>query len=50
MRDDGLGVGPDDTGAPFPLQVWRRDDEADPAAMRRVYAGPGPERSEVLNA
>ncbi|MEM1029902.1 MAG: Uma2 family endonuclease [Myxococcota bacterium] len=47
---DPLGVGPDDTGGPFPLQVWRRDDKADPAAMRRVYAGPGPARSEVLNA
>lgn len=34
-------------GAPFTLQVWRRDAEG---GFVRAYAGPGPTRSEELDA
>ncbi|MFO0612512.1 MAG: Uma2 family endonuclease [Polyangiaceae bacterium] len=40
-------AGPRSTGGPFVLQVWRRSDDG---GFERVYAGPGPARSERLNA
>jgi hypothetical protein len=44
---DPLLVGPPDTGGPFVLQVWGRNDRG---AMDRVYAGPGPAHSDELRA
>jgi Uma2 family endonuclease len=38
--------GPRRLGGPYKLQIWRRVDED----FRRVYAGDGPARSEVLGA
>jgi Uma2 family endonuclease len=43
---DPTQEGPDTTGGPFVLQVWRRAG----TTMSRVYAGPGPARSEELGA
>ncbi len=40
--------GPGATGGPFVLQVWRRQGEGAP--MQRVYAGPGPVRTDELGA
>jgi len=40
-------AGPRSTGGPFLLQVWRR---AEDGGFQRLYAGPGPARSERLGA
>jgi hypothetical protein len=40
-------VGPRIAGGPHRLQVWTRTREGD---FARAYAGPGPTRSEVLDA
>lgn len=40
-------AGPKLAGGPHRLQVWHRSSEGD---FERVYAGPGPARSEVLDA
>lgn len=39
-------LGPSTTGGPFRLQVWRLEE----GQMVRVYAGPGPAHSQVLDA
>ena len=44
---DPLLAGPPSLGGPVSLQVWRRDPSG---AFERVYAGPGPVFSEVLEA
>jgi hypothetical protein len=44
---DPLLAGPRSLGGPVSLQVWRRDASG---ALDRVYFGPGPFRSEVLDA
>ena len=43
-------AGPDETGGPFSLQIWRLDRSGERARMDRVYAGPGPGFSEELGA
>jgi hypothetical protein len=45
--DPGL-YGPEVTGGPFRLQIWRLDEEG--LRMKRVYAGDGPGYSEELDA
>jgi Putative restriction endonuclease len=44
---DPLLAGPRSLGGPVSLQVWRRDASG---VLDRVYFGPGPFRSEVLDA
>jgi hypothetical protein len=44
---DPLLSGPRSLGGPVSLQVWRRDASG---SFERVYFGPGPFRSEVLDA
>jgi hypothetical protein len=44
---DPLLAGPKSLGGPVSLQIWRRDALG---ALDRVYFGPGPAHSEVLNA
>jgi hypothetical protein len=44
---DPLLVGPRSLGGPVSLQIWRRDASG---ILERVHFGPGPYRSEVLDA
>jgi Uma2 family endonuclease len=44
---DPLLAGPPSLGGPVSIQVWRRDPSG---AFERIYAGPGPVFSEVLEA
>ncbi|MEM1030413.1 MAG: Uma2 family endonuclease [Myxococcota bacterium] len=43
-------AGPEDTGGPHRLQVWRQQANGEGPHMSRVYAGDGPARSNVLEA
>lgn len=47
--DPGLH-GPDDTGGPFPVQIWRLEETAGRLRTARTYAGSGPGFSEELGA